>query len=168
VSNLDPTPAFPFGHGLGYSTFDWSDIGEIHGRTEWAVDGDVTVQATVTNTGPLRSAEVVQIYLHDPVAQVTRPMQRLIGFARVELDPDQSAHVSITISADLTAFTGVAGDLIVEPGDVELRVARSSGDIETALPLRMTGPTRVLGADRVLTSVTVVSPVAQFAFEVAR
>jgi len=165
VSNLDPTPAFPFGHGLGYSTFEWTDIGEIHGRTDWAVDGEVTIHATVTNTGAMRGADVVQLYLHDPVAQVTRPIQRLIGFARVELDPQESAQVRITVSADLTAFTGIAGSLIVEPGAVELRVARSSGDVVRTVPLRLAGTTREVGPDRVLTSVTTVSPVSEHEFE---
>ncbi|MFJ6280275.1 beta-xylosidase/alpha-l-arabinosidase [Arthrobacter subterraneus] len=153
VSNLDPTPAFPFGHGLGYTSFEWSDVREQHGRTEWPVDGEVTIGATVTNTGEVRGADVVELYLHDPVAQVTRPLQRLIGFARVELDPGESARVSITVSADLTAFTGIEGRRIVEPGDVELRIARSSADIHTALNLRLTGPVREVGADRALLAV---------------
>jgi beta-xylosidase len=165
VSNLDPTPAFAFGHGLGYGSFEWTDIGELSGRSDWAVDGEVTIQATVTNIGVTRAADVVQLYLHDPVAQVTRPLQRLIGFARVELDPGESAEVLITASADLTAFTGIAGTLIVEPGAVELRVARSSADIVAAIGLQLTGATRGVGPDRVLTSVSSVNPVSHHEFE---
>ncbi|MBG6238514.1 beta-glucosidase [Mycetocola sp. CAN_C7] len=168
VSNLDPSPAFPFGHGIGYSSFEWSDVGERSGRTEWDADGEVTVEVTVTNTGDMRAADVVELYLHDPVAQVTRPIQRLIGFARVELDPNESANVAITASADLTAFTGLDGTLIVEPGAVELRVARSSGDIHTTIELDLVGPLREVGPDRVLTSVNIVTPVALPELEVVR
>ena len=157
VSNLDPTPAFPFGYGLGYSTFEWTDVREHSGRSDWAVDGEVTIEVTVTNTGGMRAADVVELYLHDPVAQVTRPTQRLIGFARVELEPNESARVAITASADLTAFTGIAGGLIVEPGAVELRVARSSGDVDTAVGLHLVGTLREVGPDRALTSVTTIT-----------
>jgi beta-xylosidase len=159
VSNLDPTPAFPFGHGIGYSSFEWSDVHEIQGRTEWDVDGEVTIELTVTNTGDMRAADVVELYLHDPVAQVTRPVQRLIGFARVELDPNESARIAITASADLTAFTGLGGTMIVEPGAVELRVARSAGDIHTTIALDLVGTVREVGADRVLTSVSTVAAI---------
>ena len=165
VSNLDPTPAFPFGHGLSYTSFQWSDITELHGGLEWATDGEVTVGVTVANTGEVRGADVVELYLHDPVAQVTRPLQRLIGFARVELDPGEAARVSITVSADLTAFTGINGLMIVEPGEVELRVARSSADIHTALPLRLTGTTREVGTDRVLMAVTAVETISRHELE---
>lgn len=159
VSNLDPTPAFPFGHGLGYSTFEWTDVRELSGRSDWAVDGEVTIEVTVTNTGGMRAADVVELYLHDPVAQVTRPTQRLIGFARVELEPNESARVAMTASADLTAFTGIAGSLIVEPGAVELRVARSSGDVDTAVGLCLVGALREVGHDRALMSVTTITSV---------
>lgn len=165
VSNLDPTPAFAFGHGLSYTSFEWSEAGELHGRSEWATDGEVTVEVTVTNTGAVRGADVVELYLHDPVAQVTRPVQRLVGFARVDLEPGESARVGITVSADLTAFTGRDGRRIVEPGDVELRLARSSADIHAAVPFRLTGSTREVGADRVLMAVASVKAVRRHELE---
>ncbi|MFC7588398.1 glycoside hydrolase family 3 N-terminal domain-containing protein [Nonomuraea antimicrobica] len=98
VSSVDPTPAYPFGHGLSYTTFEWSDAhvpggaaqsvvpGVASGVTEWAVDGEVAAEVTVRNTGSRAGAEVVQLYLHDPVAQTTRPVVRLIGYARVPLE----------------------------------------------------------------------------------
>src|SRR5690606_8769544 len=106
VSSVDPTPAHPFGHGLGYTSFAWSGA-ESGG--EWPVDGETTVAVTVRNTGDRAGAEVVQLYLHDPVAQTTRPVTRLIGFARVPLEPGESARVTFTVHADLTSFTGVNG-----------------------------------------------------------
>lgn len=162
VSSVDPTPAFAFGHGLSYTTFEWTEAGVTGQRQRaihdgdpaapgsWPVDGEVTVQVTITNTGVRPGTEVVQLYLHDPVAQTTRPVVRLIGYRRVPLEPGQSARVAFTVPADLTSFTGVDGRRVVEPGDVELRFGRSSGDIEATVPLRLTGSIREAGPGRPL------------------
>ncbi|WP_232667942.1 glycoside hydrolase family 3 N-terminal domain-containing protein [Pseudonocardia sp. TRM90224] len=164
VSNVDPTPAFPFGHGLGYAQFTWEDAqlqgGSPEGGTgTWAVDGDVRVEVTVRNTGAVAGADVVQLYLHDPVAQVTRPVVRLVGYARVALDPGERARVRFTVPADLAAFTGVGGGMVVEPGEVELRISRSSADVHAALRLRMVGALRAVGHDRQLVSAAEVTVV---------
>ncbi|NUU15963.1 glycosyl hydrolase [Cellulomonas humilata] len=149
VSSVDPTAAFPFGHGLSYTSFSWS----ARATSEvWPTDGDATVEVLVTNTGERAGADVVQLYLHDPVAQVTRPVVRLVGYARVELEPGDSALVTFTVPADVTAFTGLSGTRIVEPGDVELRVARSSADGSDALELRLTGELREVDHTRRLTT----------------
>lgn len=149
VSSVDPTPAFPFGHGLGYTSFEWSDAA---GPAEWPVDGEVRVGITVRNTGDRAGAETVQLYLHDPVAQTTRPVVRLIGFARVALEPGEQARVRFDVPADLASFTGLRGRRIVEPGDVELRFGRSSGEPSAVLPLRLVGPEREVGHLRALIS----------------
>ncbi|MFG1946950.1 glycoside hydrolase family 3 N-terminal domain-containing protein [Nonomuraea sp. NPDC048826] len=145
VSSVDPTPAYPFGHGLSYTAFSWTGA-ESGG--EWPVDGEAVAAVTVRNTGDRPGTEVVQLYLHDPVAQTTRPVVRLIGYARVPLEPGQAARVTFTVHADLASFTGVRGRRIVEPGDVELRLARSSADVVAALPLRLTGREREVGHGR--------------------
>ena len=151
VSSVDPTPAFPFGHGLSYTTFEWCDAGPV-GSTDWAVDGEATVQVTVRNTGPRAGTEVVQLYLHDPVAQTTRPVHRLVGFTRVELAPGEAARVTFVVPADMASFIGRRGRRIVEPGEVELRFGRSSGDVVAAVPLRMVGDEREVGHQRQLRS----------------
>ncbi|GIJ66820.1 beta-xylosidase/alpha-l-arabinosidase [Virgisporangium ochraceum] len=145
VSSVDPTPAFPFGHGLGYTTFEWTDASS---DGIWTTDGEVTAAVTVRNTGRRAGTEVVQLYLHDPVAQTTRPVVRLVGYARVPLAPGARARVVFTVPADATSFTGVDGHRLVEPGDVELRFGRSSGDVAATLPLRLVGPERPVGHHR--------------------
>lgn len=157
VSDVDPTPLFAFGHGLGYTTFAWDDL---HGTgtdgVRWAVDGDATVEVTVRNTGDRAGAEVVQLYLHDVAAQVVQPVVRLVGFARVPLDPGTAARVRFTVPADVASFTGLAGHRLVEPGAVELRVARSSADVVGTVRLELVGRERRVGHDRRSTSAVVV------------
>ncbi|GAA4450347.1 glycoside hydrolase family 3 N-terminal domain-containing protein [Phytohabitans houttuyneae] len=145
VSSVDTTPAYPFGHGLSYTSFEWYDAA---GEPEWPVDGDATVRMTVRNTGERAGTEVVQLYLHHLVSQVTRPVVRLVGYTRVALEPGETARVTFTVPADVTAFTGVHGRRVVEPGDVELRFGRSAGDVAAALSLRLTGAEREIGHER--------------------
>ncbi|NED99533.1 beta-xylosidase/alpha-l-arabinosidase [Phytoactinopolyspora halotolerans] len=154
VSTIDPTPAFPFGHGLSYATFAWEDARVVSDTAEWPVDGEAGLAVTVRNVGDVAGADVVQLYLHQPSAQVTRPVVRLIGYARVTLQPGEHADVTFDVPADLTAFTGLAGTRIVAPGDVELRLARSSAedDVHAAFSLRLVGPEREVGVDRQLVS----------------
>jgi beta-xylosidase len=155
VSSVDTTPAFPFGHGLTYTTFEWSDatvVGETAAGNTWPVDGEAAVAVTVSNTGDRAGTEVVQLYLHDPVAQTTQPVVRLIGYQRLPLEPGEAARVTFTVPADLASFTGLAGRRIVEPGDVELRFGRSAYDIAATVPLRLTGSVRETGPDRRLLS----------------
>lgn len=148
VSNIDPTPAYAFGHGLSYTEFAWDE--SAASAPELATDGTVDVTVRVRNTGDRAGADVVQLYLHDPVASVVRPVQRLIGFARVELGAGAAATVTFTVPADLTSFTGIGGRRIVEPGAIELGLGRSSADIPLVHRVTLTGPTRVVDHTRAL------------------
>ncbi|MEV5548928.1 glycoside hydrolase family 3 N-terminal domain-containing protein [Streptomyces sp. NPDC052309] len=165
VSNLDPTPLYAFGHGRSYTTFAWEDFtgGEETGTevgTEIATDGSYDVSLTVRNTGDRPGAEVVQLYLHDPVASVTRPDLRLVGYRRVELAPGEAARVTFRFHADLASFTDRTGRRIVEPGVLELRLAASSADVRHTARLALTGPVRTPGPDRRLMCATEVSAAA--------
>ncbi|HWO62116.1 MAG TPA: glycoside hydrolase family 3 N-terminal domain-containing protein [Umezawaea sp.] len=155
VSTADPTPAFPFGHGLGYERFTWSTP-RASGPT-WAVDGDVEVELDVRNPGDRAGADVVQLYLHDPVAQVTRPVVRLVGYARVPLEPGGAARVVFRVPADVTSFTGRDGRRIVEPGAVRLLVSRSSADVHAEVDLELTGPLREVDHTRRWSTAAVVT-----------
>jgi beta-xylosidase len=112
----------------------------------------------VDNAGAGAGVEVVQDYLHDPVASVVRPVQRLVGYARVALEPGESARVDFRVPADLAQFTGRDGARVVEPGAIELRFARSSASAVFTAAVTLTGPTRTVDHGRALTSVAEVSP----------
>ena len=146
VSNLDPTAAFAFGHGIGYSTFEWTAL--EHGATIVPTDGTATASIRVRNTSTLAGTEIVQLYLHDPVASVVRPVQRLVGFVRLDLSPGESMDVAVEVPADLACFTGRTGTRIVEPGVIELRFGASSSDIRVVHAVTLTGATREVGFDR--------------------
>ncbi|MFI6896471.1 glycoside hydrolase family 3 N-terminal domain-containing protein [Streptomyces sp. NPDC050256] len=158
VSNLDPTPLYAFGHGLSYTTFDWEQGDPA--PAEIPTDGSADVEVTVRNTGERDGAEVVQLYLHDPVAQTTRPQARLIGYARVPLAAGAAARVRFRFHADLASFTGIGGRRVVEPGALELRLAASSdtADVRRTLRLRLTGPERIVDHRRQLVCGTSVEP----------
>jgi beta-glucosidase-like glycosyl hydrolase len=156
VSNLDPTPAFPFGHGLSYTRYEYADFA-LSADTV-ATDGEVEASVTVRNAGEQAGAEVVQLYLSDPVAGVTRPVIQLVGFARVPLEPNAAARVSFRLHADRTAFTGTDLRRIVEPGEIELAIGASSADIRARGSVTLTGDVRTAGHDRVLTTPCSIQP----------
>ncbi|MFJ1645495.1 beta-glucosidase [Streptomyces sp. NPDC088258] len=139
VSNIDPTPDFAFGHGLSYTTFDWS---ELTADGSAGTDGTLELSFTVRNTGDRAGTEVVQLYLHDPVASVVQPVQRLIGYLRLPLAPDERARIAVSVPADLASFTGRTGRRVVEPGALELRLAASSADVRLTAAVTLTGPVR--------------------------
>ncbi|WP_407562276.1 glycoside hydrolase family 3 N-terminal domain-containing protein [Streptomyces sp. 184] len=150
ISSIDPTPLFPFGHGRSYTTFEVDDL--RMSATEIPTDGEFAVSVRVRNTGARAGHEVVQLYLRDPVAQVTRPVRQLAGFAPVRLEPDASARIRFHVHADRTAFTGRDLRRIVEPGEVDVLVGTSSAELPCRVTVRLTGPTRVVGHDRRLTT----------------
>jgi beta-glucosidase len=124
-----------------------------------ATDGCLTATVTVRNTGQRAGIEVVQLYLSDDWAEVARPERQLIGYARVELAPDQAARVSFSVHAERTAFSGVDRDTrIVEPGMFTLRAASSSAAEGLQARFEITGQVRRVGLDRVLTTPVAVVP----------
>jgi beta-xylosidase len=152
LSTVDPTPLYPFGHGLSYARVTWVDVARGSASEAWPTDGAVEIAVTLRNGAARASTEVVQVYLHDPVAEVARPVQQLIAAQRVDLAAGETCTVVLELHADLTAFTGVSGRRQVDPGAVELRVGASSADIRATLPFTLAGPRREVGFDRVMTA----------------
>ena len=138
VSTIDPTPAFWFGHGISYTTFEWSDAA----ASAASFEDEIEVAVTVRNAGERDGSEVVQLFLNDPLASVVRPVQRLIGYARVDLAVGESARVAFRVSADLASFTGRDLRRIVEPGELVLSFGRSAGELVAELPVALTGSLR--------------------------
>jgi beta-glucosidase-like glycosyl hydrolase len=148
ISTLDPTPLYPFGYGGSYTTFEVDDL--RIGDAEVPTDGAFTVAVRVRNTGPRQGDEVVQLYLHDVVAQVARPVKQLAGFARVGLAPCEGVDVRFRVHADRTAYPSRELEQIVEPGEIEVMVGTSAADLPCRGRVRLTGPLRVVGHDRQL------------------
>lgn len=149
VSTVDPTQLFPFGHGLSYASAQWV---EIASRTPgpWPTDGECRVAVTLRNDAAAAVSEVVQVYLHDPVAEVARPVQQLVAAPRVDLAPGETRTVTVAVHADQASYTGRDGRRRVDQGAVELWIGASSTDIRARFQYTMTGPRRDVGFDRVM------------------
>lgn len=156
ISNVQVAAAFPFGHGLSYGSTEWGPL-EVD-KSEIPVDGVVEAALTVRSTADRTVSEVVQLYAHDPVAAVARPVRELVGFARLELEPGESARVRFVLHADRFSYTRAPGERIVEAGAVELFAARSSSEVSSTVTVELAGPTRrVLPGKRVLTTEVTIS-----------
>jgi beta-xylosidase len=154
VSNLDPTPAFTFGHGLSYTSFSYEDLRAS--TVEMNTSGSVELTVTVRNTGAQDGQEVVQLYTADPVASVTRPVTQLVGFARLGLAAGASAEVSFAVHTDRLSFTGRNLERIVEPGEVTFRVGTAGATFTGPVAVQLTGETRTIRGERVMDTPAVI------------
>jgi beta-glucosidase len=131
----DVDVAYPFGHGLSYTTLEWSEA------TADVVGTDVDVSVTVTNTGDRAGSEVVQVYVRDLVSTVFRPRHELKGFVKLHLGPRESQRVTVRLDRRAFAFWDVIRhDWTVEPGEFEIRIGASSRDIRAAVTVTIDGP----------------------------
>lgn len=118
-------PLFPFGHGLSYTTFQYSDL-----KVDQAKNGDVIVTATLTNTGACEGAEIVQLYVTPPNSDVPRPVRELKGFAKVWLKPGENKGVTISVALDELAYWGtVEHAWLVSHGEYGVSIGSSSRDL---------------------------------------
>jgi beta-glucosidase len=127
--------AFPFGHGLSYTSFDYADL-------RVSVDAEATIEArvTVTNTGRRRGREVVQLYIGVPGSAVSRPIRELRGFADIVLDPGQSGDATIVVEPDELAYWDIrAHRFVVESGAYDISVGASSRDIRVTAMVDIVG-----------------------------
>jgi beta-glucosidase len=122
--DLPVTPLFPFGHGLSYTTFGYTDL--RLGAPRLTPTGTQRVSITVTNTGTREGAEVVQLYVHDEVASVTRPVRALAGFRRVSLKPGEARTVDFQLTSKELGFYNRDMKFVVEPGKFRVFVGGSS------------------------------------------
>ena len=137
-------PLWPFGHGLSYTRFELSGL-EVD-RATLDPAGEVAVGVEVANVGERDGDEVVQLYVRDDEASVTRPVKELRGFARVRLAAGERRRVTFRLAAEQLAFTGPDGRLVIEPGRVTLMVGTSSADLPCRAEIEIVGETTVVGA----------------------
>jgi len=140
-TDMPATPLFAFGHGLSYTTFDFS---EPRLKDLVTTEGEAHFTVEVTNTGQRAGTEVAQLYIEQTAVGVTRPARELAGFARVALAPAQTATVQFTLNVAQLAYLGIQGDLIVQPGRRTALIGASSDDIRAQVAFDITGQTKRL------------------------
>ena len=123
-------PLYAFGHGLSYTTFEYSDI--TLSADTFKGDGSITAKVTVKNTGDREGTETVQMYIRDLVGSVTRPVKQLKGFQRVTLKPGESADVEFTIDKETISFYRQDMTWGPEPGDFNIFIGGASNEVKTA------------------------------------
>ena len=123
-------PLYPFGYGLSYTTFSYSDL--QLSATEMSPTGSVEASVTVTNTGNVNATEIVQLYIRDLVASVSRPVKELKGFERITLKAGESRKVTFAITLEMLKFYNYDLKYVLEPGDFSIMVGPNSRDLKTA------------------------------------
>ena len=132
---LGKGPLYPFGHGLSYGDFEYSDISISNG--EITPETELTVSVKVTNNGSMKAKEAVQMYIKDEIGSVTRPDKELKGFEKIELDAGESKTVTFTITPKMLEFTGISMEKVLEEGDYTVKVGTSSQEyLETTFKLK--------------------------------
>jgi beta-glucosidase len=121
-------PLFPFGYGLSYTTFQYGPL--TLSSDAMTASGTINASVTVTNTGSVEGAEVVQLYIRDMVGSIARPVQELKGFERINLKPGESRNVTFTINAELLKFYNANLDYVCEPGDFEVMIGPDSRNVQ--------------------------------------
>jgi beta-glucosidase len=125
--DLPITPLYPFGHGLSYSEFRYSDLAQ--NTTTVAPGGRIEISITVENVGGVTSDEVVQLYVRDPVASIARPVLELRGFKRIELAPGARKRLTFSLTPEQLAFWSQKGTWLIEAGRIDFWVGASSADL---------------------------------------
>lgn len=144
--DLPHTPRYCFGHGLSYTQFAYSGINLS--RTEVGSDEEVQISCVVENMGSCAGDEVVQLYLRDRFASMTRPVKELAGFKRIHMEPGEKVLVTFTVRADQLAFLDRQAHWKVEKGDIDVEIGSSSEDIRLRETYRITEDQWIDGMER--------------------
>jgi len=128
--DIPNSPLYPFGYGLSYTTFNYSDISLSSSKLQ----GNQTLKAsvTLTNTGKYDGAEVVQLYIRDAVGSITRPIKELKGFQKIMLKVGESKTVTFDITPESLKFYNSNLKYDWESGDFEIKIGGNSNDLKTA------------------------------------
>jgi beta-glucosidase len=136
------SPLYPFGHGLSYTTFEYSDL--VIDRPQATVDGTVDISLKIRNTGGVAGDEVIQLYVCDEYASLPRPLKELKGYVRVSVKPGEECRVTFHLPVNQLAFYDEELKLALEAGRIRVMIGSSSDDI------RMTGEFEIVGAKKML------------------
>lgn len=135
------TPLYPFGHGLSYTRFTYADLAVAAAHDTTA---PIAIACTIANDGERDGEEVVQLYVRDVVASVTRPVRQLVGFTRVALAAGESRRITFHLDQSQLAFLDAAMRFVVEPGEFQVMIGASSADIRLQAGFHLTAPPREL------------------------
>ncbi|MFC4323719.1 glycoside hydrolase family 3 N-terminal domain-containing protein [Litchfieldia salsa] len=135
------TPLYPFGYGLSYTKFEYSNL-RLNKKVN--IDGELEVAFTVKNSGNYQGDEIVQLYIRDCFSSIARPTKQLVGFAKVSLDVNEEKEVTFTVDMAQLAFHNINMEQVVEPGEMELFIGASSEDIRLRSPFEIIGEERAI------------------------
>jgi len=144
--SITSNPLFPFGHGLSYTKFEYGSLVITPGKIGTA--GKITIGFDLKNVGSQKGDEVVQLYIQDNVASVTRPVKELKGFKRVTLEPQEKKIITFKLSIDQLAFYDRYMRFVVEPGITNIMIGSSSEDIRLTGRFEVVGDVKVTPSDR--------------------
>jgi beta-glucosidase len=152
--SLSARPLFPFGHGLSYTRFTFDNLQIAPNQV--GAEGKVQISVEVKNVGEREGDEVVQLYLHDVLSSVTRPVKELKGFKRITLEPGEKKTVTFTLAVSQLGLYNQDMEFVVEPGAVEVMVGSSSEDIRLTGKFDIVGETTRVGTVRTFFSAVTV------------
>jgi len=141
------SPLYPFGHGLSYTSFEYSDLSI--GQKQATHGGTVDISFHVKNIGNVAGDEVVQLYTYDEFASTSRPIKELKGYKRITLDPDEMKTVVFHLPVDQLAFYDLDLNLIVEAGKIDVMVGSSSEDIRLCGEFEIAGAKKTVVKERI-------------------
>ena len=140
-------PLFPFGHGLSYSHFRYSDFSID--KPQAGMDETVIISCTVENIGSIAGDEVVQLYICDEYGSIPRPVKELKGFQRISLAAGESRTIHFLLPVNMLAFYDENFDLVIEPGRILVMIGSSSEDIRMQGAFEITGDRKMMIHERI-------------------
>ena len=151
------TPLYPFGHGLSYTTFKYSDL-SIE-RQQVVAGENVDVSLIVKNIGNVLGEEVTQLYVHDQYSSIPRPVKELKGYKRLPLEPGEAKRITFHLPVNQLAFYDLESNLIVEAGKIKIMVGSSSDDISLCGEIEIMDDHKMTVNERVFVCPVSVEPV---------